>query len=76
MKLLGLVKIRLKETYSRVQVDKNLSDIIPIRNCLKKGDALKLLLLKFALDYAILKAPSITRWLENKWYTSAFGLRL
>ena len=30
----------LTETYSRVQVDKNLSDMFPIRNGLKRGDAL------------------------------------
>jgi len=34
----------LTETYSRVQVDKNLPDILPIRNGLKKGDSLLSLL--------------------------------
>ena len=40
MKLVRLIKMCLTETYSRVQVDKNLSDMFPIRNGLKQGDAL------------------------------------
>ena len=43
----------LTETYSRVQVGKNVSDRFPIRNGLKQGDALSPLLFKFALQYAI-----------------------
>ena len=43
----------LTETYSRVRVVKNLSDMFPIRNCLKQGDALSPLLFNFALDYTI-----------------------
>jgi len=39
--------------YSRVQVGKNLSDIFPIRNGLKEGDALSPLLFNFAVSYAI-----------------------
>ena len=45
--------MRLTETYSRVQVDKNLSDIFPTRNGFKQGDALLPLLFNFALVYAI-----------------------
>jgi hypothetical protein len=40
MKLVRLVKMRLNETYSRVQVGKHLSDTFPIKNGLKQGDAL------------------------------------
>jgi hypothetical protein len=40
MKLVRLIKMCLTETYSRVQVSKNLSDMVPIRNGLKQGDAL------------------------------------
>ena len=40
MKLVRLIKMCLTETYSRVQVSKNLSDIFPTRNGLKQGDAL------------------------------------
>jgi len=36
MKLVGLIKIYLTETYSRVRVGKNLSDMFPIRYGLKK----------------------------------------
>jgi len=43
----------LTETYSRVQVGKNLSDMFPIRNGLKQGDALSPLLFNFVLEYAI-----------------------
>ena len=52
-KLVRLIKMCLTETYSRVQVGKNLSDRFPIRNGLKQGDALSPLLFNFALDYAI-----------------------
>ena len=45
----------LTETYSIVRVGKNLSDIFPIRNGLKKVDALSSLLFNFALGYAIRK---------------------
>jgi hypothetical protein len=43
----------LNETYSRVRVGKNLSDMFPIKNGLKQGDALSPLLFNFALEYAI-----------------------
>ena len=43
----------LTETYNTVQVHKNLSDMFPIRNGLKQGDALPPLLFNFALEYAI-----------------------
>ena len=43
----------LAETYSRVRVGKNLSDMFPIRNDLKQGDSLSSLLFTFALEYAI-----------------------
>ena len=38
--------------YRRVWVGKNLSDMFPIRNGLKQGDAVSPLLISFALDYA------------------------
>ena len=40
MGLVKLTKMCLKETYSRVRVGKNLSDVFPIRNDLKQGDVL------------------------------------
>jgi hypothetical protein len=39
--------------YSKVRVGKNLSEVFPIRNGLKQGDALSPLLFNLALDYAI-----------------------
>jgi hypothetical protein len=53
MKLAGLIKMCLNETYSKFQVGKHLSDKFPIRNILKQGDALSPLLFNFALDYVI-----------------------
>ena len=52
-KLVGLIKMCLTETYSRVRVGKNFSDMFPVRNGLKQGDALSSLLSNFALEYAI-----------------------
>ena len=51
-KLVRLIKMCLTEAYSRVRVGKNLSDMFPIRNGLKQGDALWSLLFNFALEYA------------------------
>ena len=50
MKLVRLIRMCLTETYSRVRVGKNLSDMFPIRNGLKQGDALTPLLFNFALE--------------------------
>ena len=43
----------MTEIYSRVWVGKNLSNMFPVRNGLKQGDALSPLLFNFALEYAI-----------------------
>ena len=43
----------MTETYSRVRLGKNLSEMFPIRNGLKQGDALSPLFFNFALEYAI-----------------------
>ena len=53
MKLVRLLKMCLNETYSRFRVDKHLSNMFPIKNGLKQGDAFLPLLFNFALDYAI-----------------------
>jgi len=53
MKLVRLIKMCLTETYSRVRVGKILSDMFPIRNGFKQGDALSPLLFNFTLDYTI-----------------------
>jgi hypothetical protein len=43
-KLVRLIKMCLSETYSKVRVGKNLSEMFPITNGLKQGDALSPLL--------------------------------
>ena len=53
MKLVRLINMYLNETCSRVRVGKHLSDMLPIRDGLKQGDALSPLLFNFAVDYTI-----------------------
>jgi len=52
-KMVRLIKMCLTETYSRGRVGKHLSDMFPIRNGLKQGDARSPLLFNYALAYAI-----------------------
>jgi hypothetical protein len=52
-KLVRIIKICLTETYSRLQVGNNLSDMFPIKSGVKQEDALLPLLLNFSLKYAI-----------------------
>ena len=53
MKLVKSIKIFLAETYSRDRLGKNLSDMFPLRNALKQGDALTPFLFNFVLENAI-----------------------
>ena len=53
IKLASLIKMCLKETYSRVRVGKHLSDMFHVTNGLRQMDALSPLLFNFALDYAM-----------------------
>ena len=53
MKLVRVIKMCLNKTYSRVRVGKHLSDMFPIKNSLKGGNALSPLIFDFALEYAI-----------------------
>jgi hypothetical protein len=48
-KLVRLVKLCPTETYSRVHVGKDLSEMFPIRNGLKQGEVLSPLLFNFTL---------------------------
>jgi hypothetical protein len=52
-KLVRVIKMCLNETYCRVRVDKHLSDMFPIKNVLRQGDALSPFLFNFAINYAI-----------------------
>jgi hypothetical protein len=45
----------LNETYSKVRIGKYLSDMFPVQNGLKQGDALLPLLFNFVLEYTIRK---------------------
>jgi hypothetical protein len=55
MKQVRLIKMCLNETYSKVRIGKYLSDMFPVQNGLKQGDALLPLLFNFPLEYAIRK---------------------
>jgi hypothetical protein len=49
----GLIKMCLNETYSRVCIGKNLSDKFTVQNGLKLGDGSSPLRFNFTLAYAI-----------------------
>ena len=49
MKLVKLIKMCLNETCSKDQVGKHLSDMFPIKNGLKQGDALLPLLCQLCI---------------------------
>jgi hypothetical protein len=51
--LVRLIKLCLTETYSKVRVGNNLSELFPIKKVFKQEDALSPLLFSFALVYAI-----------------------
>jgi hypothetical protein len=55
VKLFRLIKMCLNKTYSKVRIGKHLSDMFPIQNGLKQGDALSPLIFNFALEYAVKK---------------------
>jgi hypothetical protein len=54
-KLVGLIKICLSKTYSKVHIGKNLSIAFPIQNGLKEGYALSPLFFNFALEFFMKK---------------------
>jgi hypothetical protein len=51
IKLIRLTEMCLNETHSKICIGKLLSDVFPIQNCLKQGDALTPLLFNFTLEY-------------------------
>jgi hypothetical protein len=53
MKMLRVLKNCVSEKWSRVSLDKNLSDLFHIKSVLNKEDALSPLLVNFALENSI-----------------------
>jgi hypothetical protein len=53
MKLVRLIRMCVNETYGRDWVSKHLSDMFPIKNYLKQGDALLPLIFNSAVEYVI-----------------------
>jgi hypothetical protein len=58
MKLAGLIRMCLNETYSRVQVGKQSFDMFPIRNGLKQRDILLPMFFNFPLEHTIRRAQT------------------
>jgi hypothetical protein len=56
IKLVRLIKMCSKETYSKVHIGEYLSDMFHIQNAPQEGDSLPPLLFIFALGYAIRRA--------------------
>jgi hypothetical protein len=54
----------LNETYSKVRIGKDLSDVFPTETGLKQEDALSKLLFTLALDYASKKGQETKEGLE------------
>jgi len=66
LKLVRLIKTCLTETCKRVRAGKHLSDMFPIKNGPKLGDALSPLLFNFALEYAS-RRVQVNQESEIKW---------
>jgi hypothetical protein len=59
IKPVRLITLCLSGSYSIVRVGKHLSEMFPVKNGLKQGDALSPLLVNFALEYAIRRVQVI-----------------
>jgi len=70
LKLVRLIQKCLNETHSRVQVGKLLSNMFPIKNGFKQGEALWPLIFNSALQYIIRRVQLIQDGL--KWVHISF----
>ena len=62
VKMVRLIKMCMNETYSRIRVDRHLSDMLLMRNGLKEGDVLSPLLFNFPLDYTVKRVQVNKPW--------------
>jgi hypothetical protein len=74
MKLFGLIKICLIETWSKVHIGNQLSDNVPMQNGLKQGDALAPLLFNFALEFTIRKVQETKVGLKYMGHISCWSM--
>jgi hypothetical protein len=74
MKIIWLIKTSLNETYNKFHIGKYFSDMFPIQNGIKRGDALMLLLSDFALKILHSEGPGKPGRTEIKWDTSVVCL--
>ena len=58
LSLIRFIKMFLHVIYSEVWTCKHFHDTFPVKNGLKGGDALLLLLFRFVLEYAVMKAQA------------------
>jgi hypothetical protein len=74
MKLVGLIKICLNETYNGVWVGKHMSDMFPVKNGLKKRRNFITIVFQLCFRICHYQGSGKPAELEIKYYTSASGL--